>query len=120
MNYPGYSMSEEKEPSTEDISEEHKSLLIKKIESLRKRLLDTSRRNPLISVNLSTRSNSVVRVVDELPDVLLSKLTDSQNPQAMRIVPLPDNNSNPLDENTSEFSSALSTANFRTMNFYKL
>ena len=40
-----------------------------RIEVLRDRLLDLSRRNPLVATRFSDRSNAYVRVVDELPDV---------------------------------------------------
>jgi hypothetical protein len=53
--------------TTIDAENEIDGLVKQKIEALRPKLLDLSRRNPLISVNLSPRSNSYVRVVDELP-----------------------------------------------------
>ena len=82
-------------------------LLKDKVDNLRPKLLDLSRRNPLISTNLSPRSASVVRVVDELPDVLFSRLI---NDQSMRLVPLPPLDDDPRDEETADFQNALSEA----------
>jgi hypothetical protein len=57
-----------------------------KIENLRPKLLDLSRRNPLIATKLGPRSNSHIRAVDELPDVLYFKLNNNQE---MQLIPLP-------------------------------
>jgi len=61
-------------------------LINARIEGLRPKLLDLSRRNPLISTKFSNRSNTIIRVVDELPDVLFFKLSKAQG---MRFLPLP-------------------------------
>ncbi|MBI1194144.1 MAG: DUF4011 domain-containing protein [Bacteroidetes bacterium] len=76
-------------------------------ENIKPKLLDLSRRNPLISTSLSGRSNAYIRVVDELPDMLFYNLT---NAQEMRIVPLPDLNEDPKDEDTKKFRDAVSNA----------
>ena len=78
-----------------------------RIETLRPRLLDLSRRNPLISASLSLRSNSLIRVVDELPEVLAYRL---RNRQAMRFFPLPPLEGDPKDEQSEQFQEALSNA----------
>jgi len=78
-----------------------------KIEDLRPRLLDLSRRNPLISVRLRANSGTLIRAVDELPDVLFYKLN---NDQEMRLAPLPPLEDDPLDEQSDEFQNALSNA----------
>jgi len=80
-------------------------LIRTRIENLRPKLLDLSRRNPLISTRLSARSNSLIRVVDELPDVLAFYLCGDQQ---MRFLPLPSLEENPRDEETREFQDALS------------
>jgi hypothetical protein len=54
------------------------ALVKQKIENLRPKLLDLSRRNPLIATKLGPRSNSHIRVVDELPDILFYKLNNGQ------------------------------------------
>lgn len=78
-----------------------------RIETLRPRLLDLSRRNPLISTRFSTRSSSLIRVVDELPEVIAFAL---RHGQAMRFIPLPPLNWDPQDEQNEEFQNALSSA----------
>ena len=78
-----------------------------RIESLRLKLLDLSRRNPLISTQFSSRSNSCIRVVDEFPDALLSKLDDDRN---MRFKSLPGLEEDPQDEQGMEFRDAFANA----------
>src|SRR5689334_25422250 len=78
-----------------------------KIEHLRPKLLDLSRRNPLISTKLGPRSNSHIRVVDELPDVMFFKLSNSQN---MVLIGLPPIEEDPRDERTDVFREALINA----------
>ena len=87
--------------------DELNNLINVKIETLRPKLLDLSRRNPLISTKLSPRSNSHIRVVDELPDVLFYNLCNSQE---MRIIPLPSLDDDPKDELTEKFREALVNA----------
>lgn len=82
-------------------------LVIKRIDNLRPKLLDLSRRNPLISTKLSARSISFVRVVDEVPDVLYNKLC---NEQGMDFSPLPDLDDDPKDEHSRDFKNAYSEA----------
>ncbi|TWH28804.1 MULTISPECIES: DUF4011 domain-containing protein [unclassified Aminobacter] len=82
-------------------------LVKQKVENLRPKLLDLSRRNPLLATKLSPRSNSHIRVVDELPEVLFYKLN---NGQSMRLVPLPEIDADPRDEETKTFRDALANA----------
>ena len=84
-----------------------RELIQKRIDNLRPKLLDLSRRNPLVSTKLTPRSNSHVRVVDELPDVLFGNLAAQKE---MRFVPLPALDEDPRDERTREFRAALSEA----------
>jgi hypothetical protein len=86
---------------------ELQELIKHKVENLRPKLLDLSRRNPLLATRLSPRSNAHVRVVDELPDILFYKLNNGQD---MRLVPLPDIDDDPKDEETKKFRDALSAA----------
>ena len=83
------------------------SLVKQKIENLRPKLLDLSRRNPLIATKLGPRSTSHLRVVDELPDILFYKLN---NGPELPLVPLPAIDDDPRDENTSTFRDALINA----------
>lgn len=80
------------------------NLVRDKLEELRKRLLDFSRRNPLININFRPNSLSVMRVVDELPDILCHNLT---NGTAMRLVPLPALEEELPDEQTDAFQETL-------------
>ena len=82
-------------------------LLLAKIEGLRLRLLDASKRNPLVSAQLKPRSNSLVRIVDELPDVLAFNLTNNNK---MKFLPLPALEQDPEDEATPSFLAAISAA----------
>lgn len=78
-----------------------------RVENLRTRLLDSSRRNPLIQIPFRQNSSSLIRFVDELPDVLAERLA-SQN--AMRLVALPPIDETPPDEHSDEFLEALEIA----------
>ena len=88
-------------------NEELIELLVEKVENLRPKLLDLSRRNPLISTRLGPKSGSIIRVVDELPDILAFNLL---NGIKMRFVPLPPLGDDPKDEQSREFQSALGEA----------
>ena len=81
-------------------------ILKDKVENLRLKLLDLSRRNPLISANLGRRG-PFARIVDELPDVLMANLS-LQKP--MRFVPLPSLEDDPKNEQTLVFRNAISHA----------
>lgn len=93
--------------NTANGNEEIQELIRVKIENLRPKLLDLSRRNPLISTRFSPRSNSHIRVVDELPDVLSFYLSEQQR---MRFVPLPPLQEDPRDEQSRAFQDALANA----------
>src|ERR1700692_1859958 len=82
-------------------------LIRRKIEKLRPKLLDLTRRNPLLSAPVSLRSNALVRVVDELPDGLFKKLTEGMT---LQFNPLPPLNADPRDEQTRAFLDALQNA----------
>ena len=84
-----------------------KPLISNTIENLRLKLLDLSRRNPLVSTRFSARSNSHFRVVDELPDVLSF---DLGNQQSMRLIPLPALDEDPKDEQGALFQGVLANA----------
>ena len=88
-------------------NEELIELLVEKVENLRPKLLDLSRRNPLISTRLGPKSGSIIRVVDELPDILAFNLL---NGTKMRFIPLPPLGDDPKDEQSREFQAALSEA----------
>lgn len=88
-------------------SDELIDLIRNRITKLRPRLLDLSRRNPLIKTSMSQRSNAIVRVVDEVPENLADALRQEER---LRLVPLPPLESDPRDEQTKEFQTALADA----------
>ena len=83
------------------------SLVRDRIQHLRARLLDSSRRNPLIQVPFRQNSSSLIRFVDELPDVLAERL---HNQRPMRLVALPPIDEPLPDERTDKFLDALEIA----------
>ena len=60
-----------------------KELIDQRIEALRPKLLDLTKRNPLLSTRFSDRSNTIVRVVDEVPSFLFNKMCTGEK---MKIV----------------------------------
>lgn len=82
-------------------------LVAERLQELRKRLLDSSRRNPLINIPLKANSTNILRVVDELPDILRFNLT---NGTSMRLAPLPALEEELPDEQTDAFLDALHLA----------
>ncbi|MCB1526945.1 MAG: DUF4011 domain-containing protein [Hyphomicrobiaceae bacterium] len=95
---------------------ELQNLVALKIENLRPKLLDLSRRNPLISTKLGGRSGATIRVVDELPDVMFYKLGNSQ---PMQLVPLPDIDADPRDEEAKAFKDALTNGRLTDETYLK-
>ena len=79
-----------------------KEVVKSQVESLRKRLLDFSKRNDLLNHTHSERSTKFVRVVDELPNELFDKLISGN----MEFKPL-HVETEPKDEQTPLFQSAL-------------
>ena len=82
-------------------------LIQTRIETLRPKLLDLGRRNPLISTKLTPRTSTLVRAVDTLPEVLRYNLT---NQIAVRLSALPPLDDDPLDEKSPQFQDALAGA----------
>ncbi len=70
-------------------------LIKERVANLRLKLLDLSKSNPLLKINLKRSTSSYIRIVDELPDELAYSLT---NGVQMDIVPLPGLEDEPLDE----------------------
>ena len=84
-------------------------LVAKAIADLRVKLLDLSLRNRLINFKFSETSKKFVRVIDELPDELFTRLTDeSAEPKKLYFQPLPepDEATDPA-ESTQRFMAAL-------------
>ncbi len=74
------------------------------IEKYRKKLLDTSKRNNLISFKHSESSRQYIRVIDELPDVLFKHFIDGKT---LTFASLPEEETLPMDESTEEFKTLL-------------
>jgi hypothetical protein len=70
-----------------------------RLEELRDRLLDLSRRNPLINFKHSKSGNRYIRVIDESPDSLFKFLLEGE----MKFTALPDVDEEPPDEATESF-----------------
>ncbi|MDR2301666.1 MAG: DUF4011 domain-containing protein [Deltaproteobacteria bacterium] len=90
-------------------------LLRTKLALMRKKVIDLSNRNPLINVGLSPRSASIVRVVDELPEILAYRLRQRQT-MAFKALPELDEN-NPADEKTSKFRAYLNALKAEDMEY---
>jgi len=84
----------------------YSKLICDRIAALRPKLLDLTNRNPLIATKFSDRSNSLVRIVDEVPELLFQQILS----KTMNIIPLPDLGTDPADEKTRKFQNALAEA----------
>lgn len=99
--------------SSQTIDKEDKRLqekleLVKKyIQSKREKLLDISNRNNLINLRFTARSNRVIRIIDELPDVICEKLVSGSK---IKVISLPHPKDELEDELTEEFLQALEEA----------
>lgn len=82
---------------------EYSGLIRDQIAKLRPKLMDTSRRNPLINNTLSKRTASFIRIVDEQPNNIFNQLSDGGS---LRIEPLPSLEEELPDEQTPEFLNA--------------
>ena len=79
-------------------------LINERIEVMRRKLQDTSRRNPLINNVLSAKSASFIRIVDEKPQSIFDDIV--VNERKMVLAPLPSVELDPPDEETTEFRNA--------------
>ena len=88
------------------MEEDLRELINQRIEKLRKKILDTSGRNPLIQNKIRSRS-SYIRIVDEKPQQLFDILSQEKS---LFLEPLPPITEDNLpDENTQEFLTAFSS-----------
>jgi hypothetical protein len=76
------------------------------IASLRRKLIDLSKKNPLINFRHSSRGGSHLRIVDERPDLIFGQLQEG----AFGFEPLPDEEITPPDEQTPDFRIAYERA----------
>ncbi len=86
---------------------ENQSFVKECVEKYRSRLLDTSKRNSLISFNHSERSRQHIRIIDELPDFLYGEFLDGKT---LTFRPLPEEDQIPPDEKTPTFRRRLEQA----------
>ena len=86
------------------------SFISEKIQKLRERLIDGTRKNPLINTPFRANSRTLLRFVDELPDVLRYRLSDKQ--EGMLLDSLPALGTPLPDEQTEDFVKALTAARF--------
>jgi len=93
---------------TNDDNEKLREYLNSRIEGMRPKLLDLTRRNPLLSTPFSERSHSNIRIVHEVPSFLFEKLLTTK----MRIVPLPTLEEDPMDELSQDFRYAFAEARY--------
>ncbi|EAQ06270.1 DNA helicase related protein [Yoonia vestfoldensis SKA53] len=75
---------------------------------MRRKLQDTSRRNPLINNVLNAKSASFLRIVDEKPQSIFDHVV--VNERKMVLAPLPPVDIDPPDEDTTEFKNAFFNA----------
>ena len=83
-----------------NLSNENLEYLKDKLENLRTNILDFSRSNPLINTRMGTTTQSYLRVIDEQPEIIFYGL---QNGQEFELVPLPNLDDEPKDEQNQEF-----------------
>ncbi len=76
---------EEKGSSMTD-ENNYRSIISERIEVLRKKLLDTTRRNPLINNSFSPKTLTFLRIVDEKPQSIVNILSRGDE---MQLSPLP-------------------------------
>ncbi|MBF0548842.1 MAG: DUF4011 domain-containing protein [Candidatus Riflebacteria bacterium] len=88
-------------------------LIAARIQRLRPKLLDLSRRNPLLATKFSDRSNSHIRVIDELPDIIFQNISSNE----MQFKPLPLLEDNPEDEEGDDFQALLPEARFSNQTY---
>lgn len=97
----------DQEASNYLLTDENIELVSAKLQELRLRLLDSTRRNPLINIRFTPASTSFIRVVDELPDILRYNLSQGRQ---MRLAALPALEDELPDEQTNDFRDALFVA----------
>lgn len=90
----------------EQISNETRVWTNKAVAALRAKLIDLSRRSPLISFKHGERSASQLRIVDERPDLLFATLIEGE----MGFEPLPGEETTPADEKSPDFQIAYERA----------
>lgn len=83
------------------------------VAKLRAKLIDLSRKSPLIAFKHTSRSASQLRFVDERPDLLFERLSQG----SMGFEPLPGEEQTPADERTPQFGIAYERARLTDLEF---
>ena len=83
----------------EGLTSENLQFLQKKLESLRIKILDFSRSNPLINTRMNDNYQNFIRVIDEHPEIILNGLEFSE----YELTPLPTLEDEPKDELNPKF-----------------
>lgn len=86
-------------PPASTATEDERRWTDEAIASLRKKLIDLGKKNPLINFRHSSRGASHLRFVDERPDLIYGHLVDG----SVGFEPLPGEEVTPPDEQTAEF-----------------
>ncbi len=82
------------------------NIIKKSIAELQKKLIDQSNRNGLLNFNLSSKSNTHIYVIDELPEKIYEKISQNKKLEFKPLPPFDKKNELP-DERTNEFKSTL-------------
>lgn len=95
-------------------NKEHKQI----VSSLKRKLLDFSRRNNLINYKFAvSRYRPNLRIIDEVPDTIYKKIQKGK-PLCFQGIPLPEIKS-PSDENTKEFKKLLQEEKINNLDYKK-
>jgi very-short-patch-repair endonuclease/tRNA isopentenyl-2-thiomethyl-A-37 hydroxylase MiaE len=87
-------------------SEQERRWTEEAVADLRRKLIDLSKRNPLINFRHSARGGSHLRIIDERPDFIF----DGLDGKTFGFEPLPDEDVTPKDEQTANFQIAYERA----------
>jgi|GEM_PF-634098 len=110
-----FATENQKEESMSTQEHPFREMIAEKIANLRPKLMDVSRRNPLINHSASKTSTSSIRIVDEQPQQIVEHLCVLN--KSMKLGALPALEEDPVDENVTEFQSAFQ-AKLRTDPIY--
>lgn len=110
-NAPNGALSKNDQSASQDrkmpsVSQQTRDWTYEAVAKLRAKLIDLSRKSPLIAFKHTSRSASQVRIVDERPDLLWEALANG----TMGFEPLPGEDQTPKDERTPQFGIAYERA----------
>jgi very-short-patch-repair endonuclease len=102
---PSFSLGDAQAPESAEERRERERLT-GLFEGLRKKLLDLTLRNPMLSYKPRSNSRRHLRIVDDIPEDVYARLTNEG--LTLDVVALPDLPDIPVDEQTEDFLSMLS------------